>query len=80
MRARICDECKKSIDNESYYTIGEVSYTDPDDKFTRVSFSKGESSERTAEDYHSYVDYRDLDFCATCWDKLPFKKYLEDKR
>lgn len=80
MRIKFCDECKKSMDKEPYYTIGELSYTNPEDKFTRISFDKGESQEKTVEDYQSYVDYRDLDFCAVCWDKLPFKKYLEDKR
>jgi len=80
MRTKICDECKKGINKEPYYSIGELSYTDPQDRFTRVSFERGESSTRTVEDYHSYVDYRDLDFCVACWDKLPFKKYFADKR
>jgi len=80
MRTRACDECKKSIDKEPYYTIGELSHTDPQDKYTSVSFDQGESHSKTIRDYHSYVDYRDLDFCVICWDKLPFKKYLEDKR
>ena len=79
MTIRKCNNCKKILDKEPYYTIGEIEYTIPGASFVRLVTYKGKDSCSKETRKESWVNYADLHFCEACWKKLEFSKWVKEK-
>ena len=77
MTTRKCDSCKKILDKERYYTIGEIEYTIPGTSFSRLVIHKSKDCWTKETRKESWVSYADLDFCEACWEKLKFSKWVK---
>ncbi len=77
MITRRCDSCKKMLEKEPYYSIGEIEYTIPGSSFNRLVVYKGKGSSTKETRKESWVNYADLDFCEACWNKLEFSKWVK---
>jgi hypothetical protein len=72
-----CNGCKKILEKEPHYTIGDIEYTIPGGSFKRLILSKDKTSQTKRVTKESWVDYADLDFCERCWKKLAFSKWVK---
>ncbi|MFH1457642.1 MAG: hypothetical protein ABIG31_00520 [Candidatus Omnitrophota bacterium] len=77
MTTRKCDSCKKILEKEPYYSIGEIDYTVPGASFSRLVVYKGKNFRTKETRKESWVNYADLDFCEACWKKLEFMKWVK---
>ena len=71
-----CNGCKKLLEKEPYYTIGEIAYTTPKSSYIRMILRTDKHSKVKEKRKESWVDYSDLDFCESCWEKHGFKKWV----
>ena len=72
-----CNNCKKILEKEPHYTIGEIQYTIPGASLSRLVIYKGKSSRTKETRKESWVSYADLDFCVACWEKLKFSGWVK---
>lgn len=81
MIIRKCNECEKVIDGESYYSIDEVSYREPDSKTTRLSLdrSKNGIDSEVVKETKSWASWCSLDFCVKCFNKDWLARYVTDR-
>jgi len=77
MTTRKCDNCKKILEKEPYYSVGEIEYTIPGSSFGRLIVSKSKGSQTKETRKESWVNYVDLDFCEACWKKSGFSKWVK---
>lgn len=81
MNIKRCDECNKIIDTkvEPYYSIGSMDYHNPKDTFIRLVTTHSAETVSENQTVNSWVEYMDLDFCVTCFEKLGFKRYCKEE-
>ena len=79
MNIKKCNGCKKLLEKEPYYTIGEIEYTIPGASFKRLMLSQGKLQKKKEVLKESWVDYSDLDFCERCFQKHGFSKWIRKK-
>lgn len=79
MNIKKCNGCKKLLENEPYYTIGEIAHTVPGTSYVRMVLRTDKHSKVKEKREESWVDYSDLDFCESCWKKHDFNKWVRRK-
>ncbi len=77
MNTKKCNSCKKILEKEPYYTVGEIEYTIPGASFTKLIKCKSENYSTKEKRKESWISYSDLDFCEACWKKTGFSKWVK---
>ena len=72
---RKCDQCQKVIDNEPFYTIGDIDYTVPGSNGSRlIRKDVGNESSSESIETQSWTSWDSNHFCKLCFETGPYAK------